>query len=86
MEYLNKPASIFLEMQNLFKNVFLMNLFLFEKNWSNSLDLICPAGYASHSQIGFLWIKLCRCALVLDVFGAKSKNLLSGLFLCFYPS
>lgn len=86
MEYLNKPASILLEMQNLFKNVFLMNLFLFEKNWSNSLDLICPAGYASHSQIGFLWIKLCHCASVLDVLGAKSKNLLSGLFLCFYPS
>lgn len=39
MEYLNKPASILLEMQNLFKNVFLMNLFLFEKNWNNSLEL-----------------------------------------------
>lgn len=86
MEYLNKPASVLLEMQNLFENVFLTDLFLFEKNLSNSLELFCPADYARvmHSQIGFLWGKLCHCVSVLDVHGAKNKNLLSGLFLCFH--
>lgn len=87
VEYLNKPAVILLEMQNLFEHIFFINWFLFYRNWSNSLKLFCPAGYARviHSLIGFLLVKLCHCISVLDVRGAKNKNSLSGLFLWFHP-
>lgn len=64
-----------------------MNVFLFGKNCSNSLEFICPDGYARviNSQIGFLWVKLCHCVSAIGVRGAKNKNSLSDVFLWLRP-